>query len=308
TAPTAPNAVAAKRAVEVAKDAANAEYNKQKYDRAVEGYTKAAASDPCLVDVAAIFSNLAHCRLCLGQPHCAIAAAISCLRLRPSWAVAVKAAHRLAAALACTGEHEAADQVIQRFDGAATDDVPENVRKQCMDVLGKLDRHVMALKELRAENGPGLWEAHADASLAGSEWCSAGALEVKGSHLRTVSHCPQGSLLLLMRPLGGLVKGTHGWSVREASKDHICSDGVGLPERLSHICNTDIAAKEVALLMAGALDRVQHPQALLLCSPRVQLLPLLGQRLESFFRAFGTLGPSLVDGIVEDHRIKLRPS
>ena len=177
-----------------------------------------------------------------------------------------------------------------------------------MDVLGKLDRHVMALKELRAENGPGLWEAHADASLAGSEWCSAGALEVKGSHLRTVSHCPQGSLLLLMRPLGGLVKGTHGWSVREASKDHICSDGVGLPERLSHICNTDIAAKEVALLMAGALDRVQHPQALLLCSPRVQLLPLLGQRLESFFRAFGTLGPSLVDGIVEDHRIKLRPS
>ena len=30
--------------------------------KSLVGYTKAAASDPCLVDVAAIFSNLAHCR------------------------------------------------------------------------------------------------------------------------------------------------------------------------------------------------------------------------------------------------------
>lgn len=291
TSPVAPNAVAAKRAIEVAKEAANAEYNKQNYSAAVEGYTKATASDPCLADVAAIFSNLAHCRLCLGQPHCAIASAVSCLRLRPSWAVAVKAVHRLAAALASTGEHDAARQVIRTFDSAVVDDVPEAVRKSCADLCSKLDRHAETLAELTASQGqPDHWESLLEGLLPGSEWCS-GSLEASGGRLRVRSPTPRGSLLLLLKPLGGLAQGSDSWSHGELARHYVRSDGWGLHERLSSICNTDVAAKEVALLITGALGRVADPRELMLSSPRAQLLPLLGQRLESFFRSFGTLSP-----------------
>ncbi|CAE7884798.1 PIP5K9, partial [Symbiodinium necroappetens] len=307
TSPVAPNAVAAKRAIEVAKEAANAEYNKQNYSAAVEGYTKATASDPCLADVAAIFSNLAHCRLCLGQPHCAIASAVSCLRLRPSWAVAVKAVHRLAAALASTGEHDAARQVIRTFDSAVVDDVPEAVRKSCADLCSKLDRHAETLAELTASQGqPDQWESLLEGLLPGSEWCS-GSLEASGGRLRVRSPTPRGSLLLLLRPLGGLAQGSDSWSHGELARHYVRSDGWGLHERLSSICNTDVAAKEVALLITGALGRVADPRELMLSSPRAQLLPLLGQRLESFFRSFGTLSPSLLGCLLEEHRVTLQP-
>ncbi|CAE7320053.1 PIP5K9, partial [Symbiodinium microadriaticum] len=308
TSPVAPNAVAAKRAIEVAKEAANAEYNKQNYSAAVEGYTKATASDPCLADVAAIFSNLAHCRLCLGQPHCAIASAVSCLRLRPSWAVAVKAVHRLAAALASTGEHDAARQVIRTFDSAVVDDVPEAVRKSCADLCSKLDRHAETLAELTASQGqPDHWESLLEGLLPGSEWCS-GSLEASGGRLRVRSPTPRGSLLLLLRPLGGLAQGSDSWSHGELARHYVRSDGWGLHERLSSICNTDVAAKEVALLITGALGRVADPRELMLSSPRAQLLPLLGQRLESFFRSFGTLSPSLLGCLLEEHRVTLQPN
>ncbi|CAJ1389199.1 unnamed protein product [Effrenium voratum] len=94
--------LAAKRAVDSAKEAANEEYKKGNYVAAIEGYTRALGFDPVLEDASAILSNLAHCRLWLGQPHCAVAAAATCLRLRPR-TLGLKALRRLTAGLACLG-------------------------------------------------------------------------------------------------------------------------------------------------------------------------------------------------------------
>ena len=186
----------------------------------------------------------------------------------------------------------------------ASAQVPEATRKQTADVLSKLDRHVRALAELRAAGrSPELWEGLVEGLLAGSDWCAPGATDVSGGRLRAAGRSAPGTLLFLARPLGGLVEGVQGLSAAEKALQRIRSDSAGLLERLSHICNTDIAAKEVAVLMAGALDRVVSPHALLLCSPRAQLLPLLGQRLDTFFRTFGTLGPSRLDRVVEEHRV-----
>ena len=181
--------------------------------------------------------------------------------------------------------------------------MPEAVRKQCADVVGKLDRHVEALAQLE-KGGPGGDEGLGD-QLPGSEWC-APALEASAGRLRVASPLLRGSLLLLVRPLGGLAQGMHGWSTGERARAQICSDGASLHDRLYHICNTDLAAKEVArLLRANIVPTITHPQALLLCSPRAQLLPLLGQRSDSFFRSFATSTPSLLGGLLEEHRVAL---
>ena len=152
---------------------------------------------------------------------------------------------------------------------------------------------------------PDLWESLLEGLLPGSEWCS-GALEASGGRLCVRSPAPRGSLLLLLRPLGGLAHGSDSWSQGELARQQIRCDGWGLHERLSSICNADVAAKEVALLITGALGRVADPRELMLCSPRAQLLPLLGQRLESFFRSFGTLSPSLLGCLLEEHRVTLQ--
>ena len=152
---------------------------------------------------------------------------------------------------------------------------------------------------------PDLWESLLEGLLPGSEWCS-GALEASGGRLCVRSPAPRGSLLLLLRPLGGLAHGSDSWSQGELARQQIRCDGWGLLERLSSICNADVAAKEVALLITGALGRVADPRELMLCSPRAQLLPLLGQRLESFFRSFGTLSPSLLGCLLEEHRVTLQ--
>lgn len=81
---------------------------------AIEGYSMAAALDPALEDAAAILGNLAHCRLCLGQCHAAMAAAASTLRLRPAWTVALKASERLSAAVACAG-HPSVYHLLSSF-------------------------------------------------------------------------------------------------------------------------------------------------------------------------------------------------
>ena len=154
---------------------------------------------------------------------------------------------------------------------------------------------------------PDHWESLLEGLLPGSEWCS-GSLEASGGRLRVRSPTPRGSLLLLLRPLGGLAQGSDSWSHGELARHYVRSDGWGLHERLSSICNTDVAAKEVALLITGALGRVADPRELMLSSPRAQLLPLLGQRLESFFRSFGTLSPSLLGCLLEEHRVTLQPN
>ena len=90
-------------------------YKSGDFQGAIEGYSIAAALDPALEDAAAILGNLAHCRLCLGQCHAAMAAAASTLRLRPAWTVALKASERLSAAVACAGHPSSVYHLCSSF-------------------------------------------------------------------------------------------------------------------------------------------------------------------------------------------------
>eukprot|EP00913_Durusdinium_trenchii_P000292 g266.t1 len=168
--------VAAKRALPnmltFSQEAANDKYKQGDFVAAVQGYTKALACDPAIEDAAAIFGNLAHCRLCLAQPHCAIAAAAACLRLLPSGAVAMKAAHRLAGAVACTGELSLAESVAKLFDALPLDaPTAEAARRQCE----KLVRHRELLERLQEGAVTGSSTLPLSTTLQGSADSGAGS-------------------------------------------------------------------------------------------------------------------------------------
>lgn len=302
--------VAAKRAVENAKEAANNEYKREDFVAAVEGYTRALACDPALEDAAAILGNLAHCRLCLGQPHCAIAAAVGCLRLRPAWTVAVKALHRLSAALALAGcwkmcekstlgELAMADESSQQFDAAipSGDAGIETAQRQCEKLV-----HLRALLEGIRKGGAIDPDAlcMSTPSMA-LDYC--GPIQLKDG-VRTTQKVSKGALLLLVRPLGGLSSEAESRTLQERTMQRIQHSNA-LCKRLSYFCSVDIATKEVAEFLRNLPSEPTQEMCiewLLLSGQRPQLLPLLGQRHEVWSCRTPKLDGWALDGIIERYR------
>eukprot|EP00435_Cladocopium_sp_Y103_P054325 s1455_g17.t1 len=296
--------VAAKRAVENAKEAANNEYKREDFVAAVEGYTRALACDPALEDAAAILGNLAHCRLCLGQPHCAIAAAVGCLRLRPAWTVAVKALHRLSAALALAGELAMADESAQQFAVAIPSDAGiETAQRQCEKLV-----HLRALLE-GIRQGDAIDPDALCMSTPSMALDYRGPIQLKDG-VRTTQKVSKGALLLLVRPLGGLSSEAESRTFQERTMQRIQHSNA-LCKRLSYMCSVDIATKEVAELLRALPSEPTHQEMciewLLLSGKRPQLLPLLGQRHEVWSYPKPNLDGWALDGIIQRYR-RLFPS